>query len=161
MARAAAATAAEQRLTAEQRANKEAEERAVWESLASEASKEQSRLAQELAKLQAAAVAASPAQAQAIVEQAAAAADALDLDEADTRRLIDAQLRQSGWEVDSAELSYPKGARPQKGKNLAIAEWPTKSGPADYALFVGLMPVGIVEAKSLLPSKAGMPVAAS
>ncbi len=146
-ARAAAASAAEQRLTAEQRANKEAEERAVWESLASEASKEQSRLAQELAKLQAAAVAAPPSQAAAIVEQATTAAEALDLDEADTRRMIDAQLRQSGWEVDSAELSYPKGSRPQKGKNLAIAEWPTKSGPADYVLFVGLMPVGIVEAK--------------
>lgn len=147
LARAAAASAAEQRLTAEQRANKEAEEREVWEALATEASHEQARLAGELTKLQAAAAAAPPARAAALVAQAAQAAEALDLDEADTRRLIDAQLRQAGWEVDSDELSYPKGARPQKGRNLAIAEWPTKSGPADYVLFAGLMPVAIVEAK--------------
>ena len=30
---------------------------------------------------------------------------------------------------------------------MAIAEWPTASGPADYALFVGLTLVGVVEAK--------------
>jgi type I restriction enzyme R subunit len=28
-------------------------------------------------------------------------------------------------------LNFRKGVRPQKGKNLAIAEWPTASGPAD------------------------------
>ena len=30
---------------------------------------------------------------------------------------------------------------------MAIAEWPTANGPADYALFVGLTCVGLVEAK--------------
>jgi type I site-specific restriction endonuclease len=30
---------------------------------------------------------------------------------------------------------------------MAIAEWPTESGPADYALFVGLTCVGVIEAK--------------
>jgi type I restriction enzyme R subunit len=30
---------------------------------------------------------------------------------------------------------------------MAIAEWPTESGPADYALFVGLTCVGVAEAK--------------
>lgn len=30
---------------------------------------------------------------------------------------------------------------------MAIAEWPTATGPADYVLFVGLMPLGAVEAK--------------
>jgi len=33
------------------------------------------------------------------------------------------------------------------GTNRAIAEWPTASGPADYAFFVGLTPLGITEAK--------------
>lgn len=146
-ARAAAAVAAEERLTTQQRAEKEAQERAIWEALATEAERERARLAQELAKLQAAAAASPPAAAAAIVQQAEQAADALDLDESDTRKLIDAQLRLVGWEADSAELSHPKGARPQKGKNLAIAEWPTKKGPADYVLFVGLQPVGVVEAK--------------
>jgi type I restriction enzyme, R subunit len=56
-------------------------------------------------------------------------------------------LRQAGWEVDSTALIYWKGARPEKGKNWAITEWLTSSGPADYVLFVGLMPVAMVEAK--------------
>ena len=45
------------------------------------------------------------------------------------------------------KLLFSKGVRPEKGKNRAIAEWPTASGPADYVLFIGLMPVGVVEAK--------------
>lgn len=71
----------------------------------------------------------------------------VELDEVATRYFIDAQLRDAGWEVDSKSVRYSKGTRPAKGRNLAIAEWPTESGPADYCLFVGLMPVGIVEAK--------------
>ena len=30
---------------------------------------------------------------------------------------------------------------------MALAEWPTESGPADYALFAGLTCVGVIEAK--------------
>ncbi|MBN2449477.1 MAG: type I restriction-modification system endonuclease [Lentisphaeria bacterium] len=43
--------------------------------------------------------------------------------------------------------SEVNGARPAKGSNKAIAEWPTASGPADYALFAGQQLVGFVEAK--------------
>ena len=89
-----------------------------------------------------------------LIERASQAAQRVDLDEAATRLLIDDQLRQAGWEADSQTLHYAKGTRPQEGKNLAIAEWPMpswgKSGhpeQADYVLFIGLMPVGIVEAK--------------
>ncbi|MGE0490535.1 MAG: type I restriction-modification system endonuclease [Vulcanimicrobiota bacterium] len=76
----------------------------------------------------------------------------LDLDEAATRRLIDQQLRDAGWEVDSQKLTWKKGVRPQKGKSLAVAEWPTDhpdggKGWADYVLFLGLTPVAVVEAK--------------
>jgi hypothetical protein len=39
------------------------------------------------------------------------------------------------------------GSRPTRGRNLAIAEWPTTSEPADYALFVGTDCIGVVEAK--------------
>jgi len=67
--------------------------------------------------------------------------------EADTRELIDRQLRSAGWIVNSKTIRYAKGSRPQKNKNMAISEWPTKSGPADYVLFVGLKPVAVVEAK--------------
>jgi type I restriction enzyme R subunit len=75
------------------------------------------------------------------------AAKKIDLDEASTRDLIDQQLRDNGWEADTKSLRYSQGSRPAKGRNLAIAEWPTASGPADYALFVGLTLIGVVEAK--------------
>ena len=87
------------------------------------------------------------AKAQALVERGERAAAQYDLDEYATRALIDQQLRDRGWEVNSKSLRFAEGTRPIKGRNLAIAEWPTKSGPADYALFCGLMLVGVVEAK--------------
>ena len=71
----------------------------------------------------------------------------IDLDEYDTRRLIDQQLRDAGWEADTDALQHSKGVRPQKGRNLAIAEWPTDHGFADYILFAGLTPLATVEAK--------------
>ena len=79
-------------------------------------------------------------------------ADKINLSEKETRYLIDEQLRKVGWEVDTLNLRYSKGTRPQKGKNLAIAEWPTDStvgdrGYVDYALFVGIQLVGVIEAK--------------
>lgn len=70
------------------------------------------------------------------------------LNEELTRILIDQQLLSAGWEADTLELTYQKGARPEKGKNRAIAEWPTVGKQAaDYVLFAGLIPVGVVEAK--------------
>lgn len=73
--------------------------------------------------------------------------------EAETRYMIDEQLRQVGWEADTQGIRYSKGTRPMKGHNMAIAEWPTDSavsrkGYADYALFVGTKLVGIIEAKA-------------
>lgn len=73
--------------------------------------------------------------------------------EAETRLLIDEQLRQVGWDADTTNLRFSKGARPVEGLNRAIAEWPTDSkvgncGRADYALFVGLKLVGVIEAKA-------------
>ncbi len=75
------------------------------------------------------------------------ASSQVDLTEADTRKLIDQQLVAAGWEADTAEIRYSKGVRPEKGKNKAIAEWPTKSGPADYVLFKGLTAIAVIEAK--------------
>ena len=71
----------------------------------------------------------------------------INLSEVETRQLIDLQLNQAGWEADTQNLRYAKGARPEKNKKKAIAEWPTASGPADYALFIGNKLIGIVEAK--------------
>ena len=86
-------------------------------------------------------------------QQAAKAASQRQKTEAETRYIIDQQLRQVGWEADTENLRYSNGTRPAKGRNLAIAEWPTDStvgnhGRADYALFIGLQLVGIIEAKA-------------
>jgi len=92
-------------------------------------------------------VAASTEEQQEVVEQAQEVSRSFEMDEDETRLLIDLQLRDAGWEADSKVLRHGKGTRPVKGRNMAIAEWPTETGPADYVLFTGLTPVGIVEAK--------------
>lgn len=75
------------------------------------------------------------------------------LTEAQTRAIIDEQLRKVGWEADTENLRYSKGTRPQKGKKIAIAEWPVKTTKtaddrADYALFIDEQLIGIIEAKA-------------
>jgi len=74
--------------------------------------------------------------------------------EAETRYLIDEQLRKVGWEADTEKLRYSKGIRPAKGRNIAIAEWPTDStvgnrGYVDYALFIDHQMVATIEAKAI------------
>lgn len=135
------------RMSAEERAAKDREDRALWEQLANEAETAKAALAAQLQAVQDAAAQAPPQAATSIVAQAEAAAAEINIDEASTRALIDEQLRARGWEVDTPTLRYSAGTRPAKGRNLAIAEWPTKSGPADYALFVGTKCIGVVEAK--------------
>jgi type I restriction enzyme R subunit len=122
-------------------------DQAVWEQMATEAEQAKAALAAKLAQLQEVG-AAQPAGAVAtLVTASDQASKGVELDEADTRVIIDDQLKAVGWEANSRNLTYSKGARPERGKNKAIAEWPTESGPADYVLFVGLMPVATVEAK--------------
>ncbi|MDO6436277.1 type I restriction-modification enzyme R subunit C-terminal domain-containing protein [Cyclobacterium sp. 1_MG-2023] len=58
------------------------------------------------------------------------------------RDLIDAHLHQAGWLVQSKnEVNL------SAGKGVAIREYQTSSGPADYVLFVDRKPVGVIEAK--------------
>ena len=87
-------------------------------------------------------------------KQAETVSEGLDISEDETRFFIDEQLRRVGWTVDTKELRYSKGARPQKGVNQAIAEWPTDStvgnkGYADYALFIDNQLVATIEAKAI------------
>jgi type I restriction enzyme R subunit len=166
--KAADAEAAE-KLTAQERAAKAKEDAAIWEALANEQieahqetakaeaqrsaalAEQNKKLLAELAALQATAQAMPPKQLALAIEQASEASEAIELDEAATRKLIDRQLRDAGWEVDSQRLTFEQGVRPTKGKNLAISEWPTladgKEGWADYVLFAGLQVVAVVEAK--------------
>lgn len=144
--RAEAEQASEAHLGAEERARKEAEEKAEWARLAEETDAQLKELAGQLATVQAAAEA-HPSEAEAFIEMGQAAAKDIKLDEAATRTIIDQQLRDAGWEADTQALRYAAGARPTKGRNLAIAEWPTATGPADFALFAGTALVGVIEAK--------------
>lgn len=58
------------------------------------------------------------------------------------REQIDSKLRQSGWVIQNiSELN------PFASIGVAIREFPTSTGPVDYALFVEGSPVGVVEAK--------------
>ena len=55
---------------------------------------------------------------------------------------IDKMLIASGWQVQSKNQS-PFAA----GVGVAIREYQTNIGPADYILFVNKKPVGVIEAK--------------
>ncbi|MDR2215110.1 MAG: type I restriction-modification system endonuclease, partial [Nevskiaceae bacterium] len=124
----------------------------VWEELAESSTTEAEALKVRIVELQALqqAAKAQPEVSREFQHAAnlAAAQVERDLDEAATRELIDQQLRDAGWEVDSAKLRYANGARPEPGRNRAIAEWPCEGGDrADYALFIGTRLVAVVEAK--------------
>ncbi|MDC0310306.1 type I restriction-modification system endonuclease, partial [bacterium] len=127
-----------------------------WENLAEESEAEKAELAQKLITLQAA-TSKEAASIRSERKQAGKKASGLiQLDEAATRELIDAQLREVGWECDTKQLTYSKGARPEANCNKAIAEWPCKGGFADYVLFLGLTPIAAVEAKRAHKDVAGV-----
>ncbi|NVJ64651.1 MAG: type I restriction-modification system endonuclease [Flavobacteriaceae bacterium] len=87
-------------------------------------------------------------QSKAIAIRSEKAAKKIDMSEAETRVLIDQQLRAVGWEVDTDLINFKsKKTLPQRGRNMAIAEWPADGKWADYALFIGLKFYGIIEAK--------------
>ena len=125
----------------------EAEQRAFWEQYAAEAEEALQAATRELAETQARAEKAPPQQLELLSRLGAEQAQEIEIDEATTRVLIDDQLRAAGWEVDSAVLRHAAGVRPAYGKAMAIAEWPTASGPVDYALFIDGRCVGVIEAK--------------
>ena len=59
-----------------------------------------------------------------------------------SRMAIDRRLEQAGWIIqDMAQLNLFAGL------GVAVREFPTSTGPVDYALFVDGVPVGVVEAK--------------
>jgi type I restriction enzyme, R subunit len=62
--------------------------------------------------------------------------------EQEARKRIDRKLAEAGWVVqDYKRIDF--GA----GKGVAVREYPTRSGPADYILFINKKPVGVIEAK--------------
>ena len=64
------------------------------------------------------------------------------LPEQKSRQNIDRMLTGAGW-----LLQNPKQFNPSAGIGVAVREYQTDSGPADYVLFVDRKPVGVIEAK--------------
>ncbi|MBR4401668.1 MAG: DEAD/DEAH box helicase family protein [Synergistes sp.] len=58
------------------------------------------------------------------------------------RQLIDARLEKSGWIIQDF-----RSVNPVASLGVAVREYPTDTGPVDYALFVEGKPVGVIEAK--------------
>ncbi|AEM47021.1 type III restriction protein res subunit [Acidithiobacillus ferrivorans SS3] len=62
--------------------------------------------------------------------------------ETKARQLIDQKLEQTSWVIqDMKQLNLAAGM------GVAVREYPTDSGPADYVLFVNRNAVGVIEAK--------------
>ncbi len=62
--------------------------------------------------------------------------------EAKARQLIDQKLEQAGWIIqDMKQLNL------SAGPGVAVREFPTDTGPADYVLFVNRIAIGVIEAK--------------
>src|SRR5690242_2180982 len=62
--------------------------------------------------------------------------------EALARQMIDRRLESAGWKVQDL-----KAANLGAAAGVAVREYPTDTGPADYLLFVNRQPVGVIEAK--------------
>jgi type I restriction enzyme, R subunit len=62
--------------------------------------------------------------------------------EAQARQKIDQKLGQAGWVIqDMKQLNLSAGV------GVAVREYPTDTGPADYVLHINREPVGVIEAK--------------
>ena len=62
--------------------------------------------------------------------------------EQSARKKIDKKLIQAGWIVQDY-----KQFNPSAGFGVAVGEYPTETGEADYILFIDRKPVGVIEAK--------------
>lgn len=58
------------------------------------------------------------------------------------RQEIDNRLNLSGWIIQDV-----KQINLSAGRGIAVREFPTSTGPVDYALFIDGIPVGLIEAK--------------
>lgn len=58
------------------------------------------------------------------------------------REAIDQRLAQAGWVVQDMPRFNPAA-----GRGVAVREFPTDTGPADYVLLLDRVPVGVIEAK--------------
>lgn len=73
--------------------------------------------------------------------------------EQSARDRIDRMLGESGWVVqDKKAIDF------NPGPGIAVREYQTDIGPADYALFVDKKAVGVIEAKKEISAKTSPPL---
>ena len=122
------------RLTAEEETAKVKEEQEVWEALAAEQAETNAELLARLNTVQ-----------EAAQDEPIPSDVPLELNEAETRALIDSQLRDAGWQADTQRLRHRRYAR--SGPCHCNSGMADLSGPVDYALFLEERCVGLIEAK--------------
>ena len=69
------------------------------------------------------------------------------------RQQIDEQLRAAGWTAQSRDAANLGASR-----GVAVGEFPLTTGCADYMLFVGRRPIGVVEAKAVGKTLSGVEI---
>ncbi len=62
--------------------------------------------------------------------------------EDEARQKIDKELIRAGWVVQGY-----KNLNLSAAMGIAVCEYPTESGSADYILFINRIPIGVIEAK--------------
>ncbi|TAJ13747.1 DEAD/DEAH box helicase [Marinilabiliaceae bacterium JC017] len=76
-------------------------------------------------------------------ERAIKSSDKLDISEEEARLIVDEALKKNGWAI----IRYNKQLDPSSLINHAVEEYPTETGPVDYAFFVEGKLLGMLEAK--------------
>jgi type I site-specific restriction endonuclease len=109
-------------MAAEAKLRETTEERSFWEQMAVEADQAKVVLEKKLNAQQAHAAEQPRTEVSAFVAAAETAAQAVELDEADTRKLIDAQLAQAGWRVDHEPPVQVTTSLSQKGIVWKVGE---------------------------------------
>ncbi|WP_197325223.1 DUF4145 domain-containing protein [Ralstonia solanacearum] len=98
------------------------EENAIYQQLAEEAGQRYADLKVQFdQQLATTGRQASPDELKLLTQRASDAAKKVLIDEAATRQIIDQQLIEAGWQANSVEMTYSKGARPERAQSKAIA----------------------------------------
>jgi type I restriction enzyme R subunit len=115
IAQARAEARAGENLETGQRLRREAEEKQVWRQLAEEVEASSAEVRAKLESLQQRAAEQPAVEVRALEEAVDVAANLINLDKAATRELIDQQLHDAEWEVDTKTLRHARGRAADQG----------------------------------------------
>ena len=64
------------------------------------------------------------------------------------RKIIDGKLEQSGWVIQDLAM-----VNPMASLGVAVREYPTSTGPVDYALFVEENQLALLKRRKTMPER--------